>query len=531
MSCLAILSIAFLHAHAAPVPKIDENTLVEASDGAQSAAFSEALGSAGDVNGDGFDDILVGARNDQGAGWLAGAVYLYLGSAQGVDLRTEQKIVPPALAPTWSTNLGRAVSSAGDVNGDGYDDVIVGATGAAFVYLGGPSGLDLATELQLTGTMTLNYGGTVSGVGDVNSDGYDDVVVSDEGDHTLGWWAGAVYLYFGSATGIDPNSEQKLLAPDGTLWDYFGASVSNAADVNCDGYADIVVGAHEHTWAGENPGAVYVFYGTPRGVAPNGYTKLTHPHSYLFDQFGRTVSAGDFDGDGCDDIAVGGGFSNILTTHVFRGGPAGADPSSGFRVQDPTGAQGVWWAFAEAAGDVDGDGYDDLILGARDDYSGPFSGSAYVLYGDQDALESPRALRLVPSNGTPYSDFGFEVSTAGDVDGDGTDDVLVSADFTTYADGGDWVGQAYVYSCTTVWYADRDHDTHGDIDMPATGCDAPRGYVTTADDCDDSDAGSFPGAYDTANDGIDQDCDGEDETCVGFFCLGDFGFGDMRFHL
>ena len=148
------------------------------------------------------------------------------------------KVVP---ADATNINLfGTDASAAGDVNGDGYDDIIVGAwtPEAAYVYHGGPSGIDLATETELTANDLFTsdkFGQVVSTAGDINGDGYDDVIVGSPWDGEHGSRAGAAHLYYGSAAGIDLASEVRITASDASNADEFGSAVDGAGDVNADG--------------------------------------------------------------------------------------------------------------------------------------------------------------------------------------------------------------------------------------------------------------------------------------------------------
>jgi hypothetical protein len=161
------------------------------------------------------------------------------------------------------------------------------------------------------------------------------------------------------------------------------------------------------------------------------------------------------------------------------------------------------------AGDVDGDGYDDVIVGAyRDDDNGTRSGSAYVYLGSSSGIDSSSEIKLTASDGAEEDYFGSSVSGAGDVDGDGYDDVIVGA--SRDGDFDSKTGSAYVFArecATSTWYIDSDGDGYGDADTTTTACDEPSGYVDNSDDCDDTEALAWTGA-DEVCDGADNDCDG-----------------------
>ncbi len=204
---------------------------------------------AGDVNGDGFDDVLVADSTDTQNGLSVGAVHIFLGGPLGIDRASEMKLIPSA-APAGSL-VGMTPSRAGDVNGDGYDDVIVGIprndAGAAYVYLGSASGIDPDSEILLTsleGAENDYFGCSVSGAGDLNGDGYDDVVVgASMVDSRMVDSRGSAYVFLGSVDGVVPSSEIQYVEPDGERRHRFGSSVSGAGDIDGDGFDDVIIGS------------------------------------------------------------------------------------------------------------------------------------------------------------------------------------------------------------------------------------------------------------------------------------------------
>ncbi|MEI8256937.1 MAG: integrin alpha, partial [Deltaproteobacteria bacterium] len=197
-------------------------------DGAN-GTFGQSVASAGDVNGDGFADMVVGAW---GASSYVGRAYVYLGSATGLA-------TSPA---TTLTGVSRgSVASAGDVNGDGFADVVAGSVGAsgqpgrADVYLGSATGLTTSPATSLTGPDGADgrFGRSVASAGDVNGDGYADVVVGADGVSSN---TGRAHVYLGSATGLATAPATSLTGPDGTDG-WFGWSVASAGDLNGDGEA------------------------------------------------------------------------------------------------------------------------------------------------------------------------------------------------------------------------------------------------------------------------------------------------------
>jgi hypothetical protein len=215
--------------------------------------FGYSVGTAGDVNDDGYADLVVGAY---GYGSSTGKVYVYYGGPSG--LSTSADWTATGDAGDW---FGYSVGTAGDVNGDSKADLVVGAygrssfRGKAYVYHGSGSGLSLSSDWTATGEGMNNYfGRSVGTAGDVNSDGYADLVVGADGHSDKG----KAYVYLGSGSGL--SSPADWTAAGETAGDHFGYSVGTAGDVNGDGKADLVVGAYGYDGS---TGKAYVYHGNP----------------------------------------------------------------------------------------------------------------------------------------------------------------------------------------------------------------------------------------------------------------------------
>ena len=326
--------------------------------------FGLSVSGAGDVNGDGYDDLIVGASYDDNNGSDSGSARVFSG-ADGSVLYTFD-------GDSSGDEFGRSVGSAGDVNGDGYADVIAGAryddTGSARVL----SGLDGSILYTFDGDSTGDrFGASVSGAGDVNGDGYEDLVVGAPSDNNNGFRSGSARVF----SGVDGSI---LYTFDGdSPYDEFGISVSGGADVNGDGFDDVIVGTYGDDNNGDRSGSARVFSGV------DGSVLYTFDGDSPFDHFGFTVSgAGDVNGDGYADLIVGTPYDdnngeNSGIARVFSGIDGrvlytfdGDSPNDWFGIS------------VSGAGDVNGDGFDDLIVGAwLDDNNGTDSGSARVFSG------------------------------------------------------------------------------------------------------------------------------------------------------
>lgn len=391
--------------------------------GARSADGDADLswGTTLDVDGNGFADVAIGAP--QFASPEDGAAYLYRGGLSGVGGTPERIQGDPGL----NAEFGRAVTSAGDVNGDGFADIVIGAPGAnsqdgaAFLFLGGAGSLGerRQTLRPPPGPLGGTFGLSVASAGDVNGDGYADVVIG-----APGLSGGTVYVFHGDSTGLSATPHATLTEPDG-LGGEFGWAVGTAGDVDGDGFGDIVVGAPR---VNSNAGRAYVFYGSSSGIRPTDPTRRATLVGSGTERLGWAVAALDLDGNGLSDVAIGapGAGSNVGAVRVYSGGPGGLAPSDPTRllvINGSTPSQ-FFGTMVSSGGDLDGDGFADLAVGSPEAETA--AGLVHVYGGGPagaDPLDDTRNAELTaPSSGA----FGAGLGS-GDIDGDGLSDLLVGA--------------------------------------------------------------------------------------------------------
>jgi hypothetical protein len=420
-----------------------------AEGGQTDARFGCSVSSAGDVNGDGYSDIIIGAILYDNGHSDEGKAFVYHGSAGG-----------PSISPTWTAEgnqtdawFGWSVSSAGDVNGDGYSDVIIGAKhyengeageGGAFAFHGSAIGLLAVPAWTAEGNQSdAFFGEALSTAGDVNGDGYADVIVGAHYYDNGETEEGRAYVYHGSPNGLTTTAAWTAESDQADAW--FGQDVSTAGDVNGDGYADVIIGAPLYDNAPSEWGRAAVYHGSPTGLStvPN----WTAANDYVGAWFGYSVStAGDVNGDGYADVIVGADHDENDQTdegmvYVYHGSPAGLNATADWTAEGNQ-SSSLFGYSVSTAGDVNGDGYADVIVGSPH-HANPeeFEGGASVYLGSSSGLQG--TADWVAEGNQSFAGFGGDVATAGDVNGDGYADVIIGAD--AFENGDAKEGQALVY--------------------------------------------------------------------------------------
>ena len=493
-----------------------------------------SISNAGDVNGDGYEDLVIGAMQNDASGSNAGRAYVLFGNSTGAYSNFDLSnltvagnsngfvINAPAIANAW---YGWSVSGGGDINGDGLADVVIGnntnyaSTATSIRPLdvnasgaGGPSyvvfGRSATTTVQLSSlSVASNTNGfmvsspfangySVTDAGDVNGDGLSDLAVTAP---SYNGRAGVAYVVYGKTSGAPVvtassnfvNSTEGFVINGGTVDGTVAALTSvSSGDINGDGLSDLVLGGW---YTGTSTGSVYVVYGSSAiGARPMvDLSSLTSASNTLgFRIVGESstgvsvAGAADINGDGLDDVLLqstagyAGTNTNQGVAWVAFGKKDGAavnvsaieaGTASGFAINlgITSGVHGAFWI--DSAGDINGDGLGDIIVShAYGNLSPTAAGAAYVVFGKTGtgmvnvaSLAASDGFRILGACANDY--LGMRVTGAGDVNGDGFDDIAVSAPYADPAGRTD-AGMTYiVYGGASAYRSSVFQASNGDM--------------------------------------------------------------------
>ena len=443
-----------------------------------------SVSDAGDFNGDGIDDLIIGANRANGDKGESYVLFGKLSFASSLQPDSGSSGNDFLIFEDGISASGRSVSSAGDINGDGVDDIIIGAPlttnnfkGLSYIVFGQttfghPSSSSTFSLSTLSshnnaggfvipgvsvGNINNELGKSVSDAGDVNADGFDDIIIGAPG-------VDKSYVIFGKSELFDPVfSVEPSTTENNTNTNKFdtfigdisnsqsGTSISGAGDINGDGIDDFLISAPDaDPGSTHDGGQVYVVFGTSSTPTQrllslsflNGNNGFVIRGESDQDQLGISVSdAGDVNGDGIDDIIIGTdarGKAYVVfgSSHGFSSSldVSSLDGNDGFRIENNNNSSSLGFSVS-SAGDFNGDGIDDIIVGAPSDGDGG-RGESYVIFGSRRGFSSSLDVSSSSFNGhigftitgaNAQDRLGQSVSGAGDINNDAFDDIIVGA--------------------------------------------------------------------------------------------------------
>ncbi|ELS01741.1 FG-GAP repeat protein [Xenococcus sp. PCC 7305] len=557
---------------------------------------ADRVSNAGDFNNDGIDDLIIGAPNADPNGKLdAGESYLVFGSNEiGTSGNFELSnlngsngfIINGIDAGDYS---GTSVSNGGDLNGDGIEDLLIGASGAdpngnysssgeSYVVFGGgnvgTSGVFELSDLNGSNGLILSgiddndrSGSSVNSIGDLNQDGVDDLIIGAPNADAGGNNSGRSYVVLGGIN-IGSSGSFELSGLDGSngfvingidLGDRAGIAVSNGGDLNGDGLDDLIIGASEAAPNGNNSaGESYVVFGSNTINSSsilelsdlNGSNGFVINGIDLFDRSGNAISnAGDVNADGIDDLIIGAsvadpnGNSSGASYLVFGGINIGA--TGALELSELNGSNGLVFNginnfdnsgnSVSNAGDVNGDGIDDLIIGAfkADSNGNGEAGVSYLVFGSANIgnLGSFELSELNGNNGFVINGIvdddnsGISVGNAGDVNADGIDDLIIGA-FKADPNGNNSAGASYVV------FGNGNLGNSGTLEL--SDLNGSNGFVINGVDSFDGSGVSVSNAGDLNADGIEDLIIGAEEASpngdfsgASYVVFGGIGLGSL----
>lgn len=460
---------------------------------------------AGDVNGDGCEDFLIGTFHNRENGYDAGAAYLILGNRSNIwGLKQRLRNADARFLGKYEYDaLGYYVSGNGDVNGDGYDDFLIGAPagnelggpnpGYAFLFFGRATadwGSDCvardAADASWMGRHAYDHAGqAVAMIGDVNGDGYDDFLIGAPLNDDASEESGKAYLFLGKPSGWRRGADIEADANASFIGRYYkawaGYTVSSAGDMNGDGLADFLVGA---PFLERYGGRVYLLFGRRNANWGTNFdldrADVIFEGEHYGDKAGWSLAhAGDVNGDGLSDIVIGAygndhqaaqaGKVYLILGRRTNWQPLiqlnDADASwYGEKVDDQAG-----WS-ASGVPDINYDGCDEILIGAwHNDQIGNNCGKAYLIYGKPEGWRKDQPLDAVEDYfvGEYDGDYAGYCVAGNDANGDGLGDIWISASYNS--DSQEHAGKVYLFLSERDRYA-----IQGQIRYYATNQPVPR---------------------------------------------------------
>jgi len=419
----------------------------------------------GDFNGDGYKDIAISAPDYTHDEYEEGAVFVWYGISTGIDTNGDPSNcdwIAEGNQRQACLGYGLAV---GDFNGDGYDDIAVGAPyyddgeideGVVFIWYGSANGLGLnGNPVNCDKVLQIDidnaYFGHALTTGDFDNDGYDDLACGADGYSSGEPNEGAVCVYYGSENGL---SSIGWLAESNQNYAYLGYALSSG-DFNGDGYDDLACSAPYFDRGEGEEGVVFVWHGSASGLN-NGTSGDTTNYTWIAEsdqvdaKLGYALSSGDFNGDGYDDIACGvpyfdRGETDEGVVFVWHGSAVGLNngtngDTTNYAWITESNQEGAELGYRLAVGNFNGDGYDDIAVGAPNYDDGETNeGAVFVWNGSASGLNNFYAWKAESNQSDAY----MHICTAGDINNDGYDEIIVGV--THYSNGENEEGVVFLW--------------------------------------------------------------------------------------